>query len=215
MQPIEQTTILIDGPVGKLEVGLSVPTTLDQRSVGLVCHPLPIEGGTMNNKVVTTLVRAFNECGMAAVRFNFRGVGKSEGEFDHAVGEVDDCLAVLDYVQQRFPGVPVSLSGFSFGSYIAAKVAQQHNPECLISIAPPVNLKLYDFETLIPAHFPWLVVQGDQDEVVSAADVAAWAKRAGVEFHEMENVSHFFHGRLIQLRELVEIFLKKTLSKID
>ena len=160
----------ITGPVGAIQVATSWPTELKQRCVMLVCHPHPLHLGTMNNKVVTTLCRSANKMGMPSVRFNFRGVGESEGVFDHAIGEKADTLAVIDWVKTTLPGYKIVLSGFSFGSYVAASVSHQLTDCCaLISVAPPTHH--YDFHALLPPSCPWLVLMGEPDEVVPINEV--------------------------------------------
>ncbi len=177
----------------------------------IICHPHPEQEGTMTNKVVTTLAKAGELCGAVTLRFNFRGVGQSEGMFDNARGELDDLRAVIAWVQQQYPDLPIWLAGFSFGSYIAARVANDDGiAKKLISIAPPVGLSsYYDFVSLTKISCPWLVVQGDSDEVVSFANVQAWATYppAPLEFIMMNDVGHFFHRRLIELRENLVGFL--------
>ena len=200
----------ISGPVGQLEL----QTTPDQGAecVAVICHPNPTQQGTMNNKVVTTLAKAFQQQGCATVRFNFRGVGASDGAFAHTVGEQEDLKAVLAWVEQVLPASRVVLAGFSFGSYIAAAVAAQWSSDKLmqlVSIAPPVNM--YDFDCLSKLACPWLVVQGDQDEIVPADKVVAWANRHTVSLEIMAGAGHFFHGRLIELRELI---IKNSMKKI-
>jgi len=108
----------LEGPAGRIETLLELPET-EPEGVALICHPHPQQGGTLHNKVAHTLARAFLKRGMAVLRFNFRGVGKSEGDFDDARGEVDDALACLEYLQERWPGKPAWLSGFSFGAAVA------------------------------------------------------------------------------------------------
>lgn len=161
----------------------------------------------MQNKVVTTLVRAFNNQKLATVRFNFRGVGLSSGKFGHVHGEYADLNTIISWVKTVLPTLAIWLAGFSFGAYISAKTAHHIKPAGLISIAPPVNH--YDFQTLLPMECPWLVIQGDQDEIVPAEAVQAWATHssANIELIMMSGVSHFFHGQLMQLNEQVEKWL--------
>lgn len=180
--------------------------------VGVVCHPHPLYHGTMHNKVVTTIVKALNQMGIATVHFNFRGVGNSEGEFAHTIGETEDCLAVVQWVLTQWPEVELWLAGFSFGSYIAAKAASwltadnqltstnQVNLAQLISIAPPVQHN--DF-TAIEVRCPWLIIQADDDEVVAAEQVYNWYDGLTVNksLIRFAKAGHFFHGQLNNLME--------------
>ncbi|MCH9644073.1 MAG: alpha/beta fold hydrolase [Gammaproteobacteria bacterium] len=203
--PNDKQHFCINGPAGALE--LETTFDADADSVAIVCHPNPTQQGTMNNKVVTTLIKAFQQQHCATVRFNFRGVGQSEGAFANTVGEIEDLRAVLHWVLQVLPEHKVILAGFSFGSYVAANVANQWGDDKLqrlISIAPPVNM--YDFYELNNISCPWLVVQGDQDEVVPADKVIAWAHQFPLQLEVMTGVGHFFHGKLIELRECVSSF---------
>ncbi len=194
----------IAGPAGAIEVATSWPSELKHRCVMLVCHPHPLHLGTMNNKVVTTLCRSADKMGMPSVRFNFRGVGDSDGVFDHAVGEQADALAVIDWIKITLPGYQIVLAGFSFGSYVAASISHQLTDCCaLISVAPPTHH--YDFDALLPPPCPWLVLMGDQDEVVPLNEVVSWVKsrQSEMEYRQFVNCGHFFHGRLIELQNSV------------
>jgi uncharacterized protein len=204
MFPHENSQFLIPGPAGDLEIMTTWPHLADPLGIGIICHPDPRQGGTMNNKVVTTLARAFIELNLATVRFNFRGIGNSSGEYGHTQGELADLNAVIAWAKQQLPALPLWLAGFSFGSYISALAAPAAKPRALISIAPPVNR--YDFNQLTQISCPWLVIQGDQDEVVPYAEVQAWAAQppAPLKLITMTGATHFFHGRLIELRDYTE-----------
>lgn len=203
---------MITGPAGELELLMTPPATADPAYVGICCHPHPLQSGTMHNKVVTTTAKAFQRFGFPTLRFNFRGVGNSAGAFADAIGESDDLLAVIAFAKAQYPTAALCLAGFSFGSYVAARVANTVHPALLVSVAPPVNH--YDFGALTQLHCPWLVVQGDQDEVVPYAEVAAFAAHppAPMTFVTLPNVGHFFHGQLISLREIMEKYLAQTLG---
>ncbi|ATN85211.1 Dot/Icm type IV secretion system effector CoxH3 [Coxiella burnetii] len=194
---------LIQGPVGQLEVMITRPKGIEKSVTGIICHPHPLHGGTMNNKVLTTLAKALDELGLKTVRFNFRGVGKSQGRYDNGVGEVEDLKAVLRWVEHHWSQDDIWLAGFSFGAYISAKVAYDQKVAQLISVAPPVFYE--GFASLTQMASPWLIVQGDQDEVVPFEQVKAFVNQISspVEFVVMSGASHFFHGRLIELRELL------------
>lgn len=197
--------MLLPGPAGNLEVVIEPPLSSKKKIVGIVCHPHPVHGGTMNNKVVTTVVRVFQKLDIVPIRFNFRGVGASEGVYDQGVGELQDLFAVIDWVKTHYPDYRLVLAGFSFGSYIAAKAASSVDVVALITLAPPVHHN--PFAQLPPAKFPWIIVQGDADEVVPPQEVFDWIDQLPVKpiVIRMQGVSHFFHGQLIKLRdELIE-----------
>jgi len=190
--------LTLNGPQGALEATLSVPDETSG-SVAVVCHPHPLYGGTMDNKVVHYTVRALLEMGMPVLRFNFRGVGKSAGQFDEAVGEVDDCMAVVQWIKDEYPHDQIVMAGFSFGSYIAAQVASRIEAAALVTVAPAVTL--YDFNAISEINCPWLLIQGDADEVVPPEAVRTWVANTGrvSKVIWMPDASHFFHGRLLEL----------------
>jgi alpha/beta superfamily hydrolase len=200
----DTTEHTIEGPVGQLEVLKSGPIGDERHAFGIVCHPHPLHGGTMNNKVVTTLVKAFQNLGLLTVRFNFRGVGASDGEFDGGKGEMEDLLAVINWLRQEDPARPIWLAGFSFGAYIAAQVATQMHFERLVLIAPPVvNFPMI---TLPPILSPWVLVQGEKDDVVHSEEVFTWAKgrEPTPTILRFPDAGHFFHGQLGELRSRIE-----------
>ncbi len=194
--------VSIAGPAGPIEAVAEEPG-VRAPLYAVVCHPHPLFGGTMDNKVVTTLARALQEVGIATVRFNFRGVGASAGTFDDGRGETADAAAVADYGALRWPGRELVLAGFSFGAYVALRLSQERATARLITVAPPVDR--FDFSALAPPGCPWLVVQGDADEVVNPQRVIAWAKSLDPQprLTVLPGVSHFFHGHLPELREAV------------
>lgn len=200
---IGENTLTLAGPAGKLEASLHLPESLQPERLAIICHPHPLHQGTMNNKVVTTLARAYEQLGIASLRFNYRGVGQSEGDYGHMTGEIEDLFAVLGWVQQQWPQVKLYLAGFSFGAFIAASVANQWDVESLVTVAPAVNHA--DFSGLKRIHCPWLVITGDQDEVVPFAEVKDFCDNppSPLELVVFENCGHFFHGRLIDLRDRV------------
>lgn len=196
---------LIPGPAGELEALLSVADDYGD-SIAIICHPHPLHGGSMHNKVVHYTARAMHNTGMPVLRFNFRGVGRSTGEFDNTVGEADDLKTAAGWLRQKYPGRDLVVAGFSFGSYIAASQAPALAATRLISIAPPVNL--YDFYPLTP-QMPWLVIMGDGDEVVPVPEVRQWLENEipGRQVVWMTGASHFFHGRLPELSRHIEGWL--------
>jgi alpha/beta superfamily hydrolase len=193
--------LMIPGPAGSLEALLEMPGGIMPRCVGVLCHPHPLHGGTMLNKVVHTFARALTDLGLAALRFNFRGVGASKGEYAAGDGEIDDVVAVAAYVRNRWPDADVWLGGFSFGAVVAARAAAQIRPARLITIAPAVNILGRKLSR--QPDVAWLVIQGDADEIVPAADVMEWVNglEPGPELILLPGVGHFFHGHLVELRE--------------
>jgi alpha/beta superfamily hydrolase len=205
--------LMIPGPVGTLEVSVTSPSVIfSLETVAIICHPHPLYGGTMQNKVVTTLEKVFNQLGFICVRFNFRGVGKSQGSFDQGRGEVDDLLAVMGWVKEHYQNPKIILAGFSFGSYVALQVASQpnHHIMMLITVAPAVNH--FDFSIANQIQKPWILIQGDHDEVVPAEEVYHWVAQLEhkPDVLRFPEASHFFHGQLVLLRErlLAEILNK-------
>lgn len=205
-KPPAPQAILIDGPVGQLEAIVEAPE--QPSALIVVCHPNPLQGGTMTNKVVHTVARAANECGAASVRFNYRGVGNSAGTFADGVGETDDALAVLEYAQARWPGLPVWLAGFSFGGGVALRAALAQPPAKLITIAPAAAR--HPPPAILPT-CPWLLLQGDADDVIATDMVLAWVASLSrpPEVQVLSGAGHFFHGRLIELRERVVAWLQR------
>jgi len=195
--------VMIDAPAGALEAEVVEGTCADT-PYAVVCHPHPLLGGTMDNKVVTTAARALQSTGMPTIRFNFRGVGASAGAYDSGVGETQDALAVAQWGAARWPGRALVLAGFSFGAYVALRLAQDLPVARLITIAPPVGR--FDFTPLAAPRAPWLILQGEADEVVDAAMVRSWAEAmpAGTHLVMLPGVGHFFHGRLVELRDRIE-----------
>ena len=187
----------IPAPAGVLEGVWHLPDGAPL-AIAVVAHPLPIMGGTMDNKVVTTLVKTFAELGFAALRFNFRGVGASTGEFDGGNGEVEDVLAMVRHAQQEQGDLPLVLAGFSFGGFVQARVAQQLHPQQLVLVAPAAGK--YDVP---PVPHNNLVVHGEQDEVIPLADLMDWARPQHLPVVVLPEAGHFFHGRLNQLKQIV------------
>jgi alpha/beta superfamily hydrolase len=189
----------IDGPAGVLEVAVDAPGA-PPLGVAVLCHPHPLHGGTMDNKVVQTLARAFVALGYRAVRFNFRGVGGSAGAWDEGRGEVDDVLAVVHTL--RDPALPLALGGFSFGAAMAAhaasRLAGDAAPERLALVGPAV----LNFAPP-PVSQDTLVVHGEADEVVPLAAVLDWARPQTLPVTVVPGVGHFFHGQLGLLKQLI------------
>ena len=195
---------MIAGPAGAIECAIDAPTLATPhatpRGVAVLCHPHPQFGGTMDNKVVQTLARAFVQLGYTSVRFNFRGIGASQGAWDDGRGEIDDALAVVAAL--RPAGQPLVLGGFSFGGYVASQAATQlpegARAERLVLVAPAV---LNFVAALVPADT--LVVHGEADDVVPLAAVFDWARPQALPVTVLPGAGHFFHGQLTVLRHIV------------
>lgn len=211
--PAETTTFLLPGPAGSIEVITSPPDgeAVAVAGTAIVCHPHPLHGGTMHNKVVTIVERALGELGLATVRFNFRGIGHSQGSFDDGNGESDDLAAVAAWVRAVNPGDALWLAGFSFGSYVALRNAVPLDAAALVTVAPPVGR--WDFDAIALPECPWLVVQGEEDEVVDPAAVFGWidALEAPPQLVRMPDTTHFFHRRLMDLRGAVKNAMRAQL----
>lgn len=202
--PSASTALTLTGGAGAIEAAIELPDAEPRAGVAIVCHPHPLQGGTMHNKVVTMVSRSLVELGIATVRFNFRGVGASAGEHDEGRGETDDVLAIGAWLQRERPTDAVWLAGFSFGSYIALRAAKRLGVKQLIQIAPPVGR--WAFEEVELPECPWLVVQGEADEVVDPNAVYAWVASLAKPptLVRMPDTSHFFHRRLMDLRGVVK-----------
>jgi len=211
--PEDAATMSLPGPAGALEVAVEIPDAATPRLpvVAVVCHPLPTEGGSMHNKVVTMVARSLRELGAATVRFNFRGTGHSEGEFDEGAGETDDLRAIVAWVRTQRPDHALWLAGFSFGAYVSIRAAEELKPALLISIAPPAGR--WDFESVALPTMPWVVIQGENDEVVDPQAVYDWLKKIKAQAHvvRMPDTSHFFHRKLIDLRGAIKNAVKPYL----
>jgi alpha/beta superfamily hydrolase len=209
--PVNDSKLFIEGPVGILEA--QTTSSLENGVTGVICHPHPLMGGMMSNKVVTTVARAFKEMGLRTVRFNFRGVGESAGQYAEGLGETDDLLAVLQWVKDTRSNDAIWLAGFSFGAYVALRAANVWPIAQLVTIAPAVHLR--DCKTLPEPTCPWLLIQGENDEVVDPNDVFSWAasKTKPPKLVRMSGAGHFFHGRLVELREILIAELKGALLR--
>jgi hypothetical protein len=203
---IRETPVLIDGPVGQLEA-LYLDFE-DARGMALICHPNPVQGGTMLNKVVSTLQRTARDAGLITLRFNYRGVGASAGAHDMGSGEIDDAEAAAQWLRAQHPDLPITLFGFSFGGFVAASLggrleAKGEQLSHLFMVAAAVA-RLGN-EHALPQNCPLTLIQPDADEVVDPQAVYAWSD-ALERPHELLKVAecgHFFHGKLTELKELV------------
>ena len=205
MRPVPAAPLRIAGPAGVIEGVVEDPGAPAPEAFAVVCHPNPVQGGTMHNKVVTTVARALNARGMPTLRFNYRGVGASEGSFDDGRGETDDALAIVAEGRRLWPEARVWLAGFSFGGVVALRAAAQLQPSPvqLITVAPALD-KYFTSAAEVPLPAcPWLLIQGDADEVLDGAAVLRLARslpqppRIAV----LPGVGHFFHGKLVELAD--------------
>jgi len=201
----QKTQVTLMGAAGQIEAlleeGQVDGSFSAQGYVAVICHPHPLYGGTMDNKVVSTLVRVYRELGITSLRFNFRGVGVSEGEHDEARGEVDDLCLVSEWLLQQYPGSRVLLAGFSFGSAIVAAASERITVAQMILVAPPVMR--YPYAPSGEFACPVTLVLGGEDELVDKAAVLTWLEsiETSVATILIPEASHFFHGQLNSLRE--------------
>ncbi|MGD8174610.1 alpha/beta hydrolase [Marinimicrobium sp. ARAG 43.8] len=215
-----ETAITIDGPAGILEAsvraGDEAGPLAHQELAAIVCHPHPQHGGTMKNKVVTTLARVYRDLGIDVVRFNFRGVGGSEGSYDKSIGETEDLLAVHHWLLEQRPGFQRLLAGFSFGSAVAARAAYALDvpPRHLLLVAPPVERYDYDRDGRFPC--PVGVVQGGADDVVVPEGVVNWTRghlQSPCELLYYPEAGHFFHGQLTSMKLDVTELVQRQLEQ--
>jgi alpha/beta superfamily hydrolase len=201
---IRETAVFIDGPLGQLEA--LYLDTAEATGIALICHPNPVQGGTMLNKVVSTLQRTARDAGLLTLRFNYRGVGASAGSHDMGSGEVDDAWAVAQWLRAKHPELPLTILGFSFGGFVAATLAGRLEAENmtvahLFMVAPAV-MRLTES---LPQRATLTVIQPDADEVVDPQLVYDWSDNLDRP-HELLKVAecgHFFHGKLTDLKDLL------------
>lgn len=209
--------VIFNGPAGRLE-GRYTPGNGSAAPIAIVLHPHPQFGGTMNNKIVYRLFRAFVKLGFGTLRFNFRGVGRSQGIFDEGSGELNDSAAALDWLQTFNPDAPLCwIAGFSFGAWISMQLLMRR-PEIagFISVAPPANM--YDFSFLAPCPSSGLIVHGTTDDVVTEASVTKLAEKVNsqkvitVEYIRIPGANHFFADKLDKLDEVIEKYLDSRIK---
>lgn len=202
--PQASGALLLTGASGAIEAHIEWPDAARRRDlVAVICHPHPLHGGSMGNKVVTSCERALRDLGAITLRFNFRGVGKTAGVFDEGRGEGDDLAAICAWMRAAHPDAALILAGFSFGAYVSISRAAEIAPTLLISIAPPVGR--FDLRSFAVPACPWLVLQPDADEVVDAQAVYAWVAQqpSPPTLVRFPATSHFFHGKLLELRAAI------------
>jgi alpha/beta superfamily hydrolase len=199
----------IPGPAGNIETDINDPGSA-RRGIVLIAHPHPLQGGTKDNKVVTTLARTFFVMGYLAARPNFRGVGASEGVHDEGRGETEDLLAVAGHLHKQYGELPVVLAGFSFGSFVQTRVAKRLKTERLVLVGPAVNR--FPAET-VPSDT--LVIHGERDDVVPLAAVFDWARPQSLPIVVVPGGEHFFHGRLNLLSAIVLQYFRRPSAEIS
>jgi uncharacterized protein len=198
------TRLMIEGPAGAIETDVNDPGGA-RRGLALIAHPNPLHGGTKDNKVVTTLAKAFFALGYVAARPNFRGVGASAGSHDEGRGETKDLIAVAGHLKRQYGALPLVLAGFSFGGFVQTCVAQRLHPSSMVLVGPAVNR--FPAESL-PRDT--LVVHGELDDVVPLAVVLEWARPQNLPVVVVPGGEHFFHGRLNLLADIVTRHFLRT-----
>lgn len=217
--PAKESRLFLPGPAGRLQAiatpgkltasNMQASSANSVKHVAIVCHPHSLMGGTMNNKVVHTIARAHRDAGHPVIRFNFRGVEQSEGQYDGGVGESDDLLAVMAWAKHCFPAAQIWLAGFSFGSFVSARTTAMaldagFDLAHLLLVAPAVEN--YPFDRLTEFAVPMAMIYGDQDEVVDPQEILQWFESvtSDKQIESIEGAGHFFHGRLTDLKAAVE-----------
>jgi hypothetical protein len=212
--PPRAEAVEIAGPAGTLQALVEDPAPgVAPSAFIVVCHPHPLHGGSMTNKVVTTLARSAQALGAPSIRFNFRGVGSSTGSFDEGRGETEDALAAVAYGRQRWPAAALWLAGFSFGGVVALRAGTTRGVgqvAKMVTIAPALGRNFGSVRDVSVPGCPWLIVQGDADEVIDGDLVIDWASQLDPppQLVVLPGVGHFFHGHLGPLQDAVTPFLQ-------
>lgn len=203
----------IAGPHGQIEICVENPGF---STCAIICHPHPLYGGSMTNKVVTTTAKALHTLGITTVRFNFRGVGKSEGQYDEGRGECQDLMHLLGWVKNTYSPDAIWLAGFSFGAYIAFQGSLSWPCQQLITLAPAISHCNFSHNSL--PRCPWLLIQGDEDEVVDPKEVYRWVESLSTppDLIRLPQAGHFFHGKLLELKEaIIHYFTHRQVHKLN
>jgi len=209
--------IFFSGPEGRIE-GRYHQNETKGAPIVVVMHPHPLYGGTMNNKITYNLYKAFVNAGFSALRFNFRGIGKSQGKFDDGIGELADAATALDWIQQQNMDTSACwLAGFSFGAWISMQLLMRR-PEIngFVSVSPPANI--YDFSFLSPCPTPGLITMGDSDEIVTEDSVSKLAgklssqKGANIEYKLIHGADHYYRNNLDEFNDTVDDYIARRLS---
>ncbi|MFY8091995.1 MAG: alpha/beta hydrolase [Niveispirillum sp.] len=210
--------VIMNGPAGRLE-GRYSHSKVPNAPIALLLHPHPQHGGTMNNRIVYTMFHAFTKRGFSALRFNFRGVGRSQGTYDRGEGELSDAASALDWLQTYNPNASACwIGGFSFGAWIGMQLLMRR-PELdgFLSVAPPANM--FDFSFLAPCPASGLIVHGDRDEIVPEASVTRLVNKLSaqkdikIDYRRMEGANHFFNEKSEELGRMVDDYLDVALTK--
>lgn len=207
-----QNLLWIDGSAGKLQT-IYLPAEGEVRGVAVVNHPNPLHGGTFTNKVIQTAAKAYAKLGFHCYLPNLRGVGESDGTHDYGRGETDDCVAVIDFARAQHPeAAKLLLSGFSFGGYVATFAAQQREPDALVLLGPAVGI--YSIAApAVPDVAKTLLVHGETDDVVPLQNALDWSAPQNLPLTVLPQASHFFHGKLIPLRDTLLRFVPALLAE--
>lgn len=202
----DKNIISVPGDAGQLEAWVDVSD--DQRATApicVICHPHPLYGGSMMNKVVFTIAKAMSQSGIDTIRFNFRGVGQSEGSFGGGLGESSDLRRICEWVRSSYPGRPLWLAGFSFGAFVVLNCFNDLCPKVMISVAPPVGSTYFDFSPEFSVDVPWLVINGDKDELIDPRDIGDWVLHLSPQpgHTVITGADHFFNGSLSPLKTAI------------
>jgi len=193
----------IAGEVGRLECKLDLPSDSAPRGIALIAHPHPLYGGTMDNKVIQTLARAFTTLGYVSVRMNFRGVGASAGVHDAGMGETDDMALLHTHMTQQYPHLPVALAGFSFGTFVQAQLQQRlialHTPAERLALIGTAAGKWQVPEVAADT----ILIHGEEDDTIPLTDVLNWARPQDIPVIVIPGADHFFHRKLHHIKQLI------------
>ena len=202
--PSQVSKSLIAGSAGAIELAAQLPDAVPLCAVAIVAHPHPLFGGTMDNKVVTSMARAFGDAGAATWRFNFRGVGESEGMHDEGRGETEDMLKVIEHARALNPGLPLWLCGFSFGGAVTLAASEQVSASEMILIAPAFQRLAHRQNASTGGTVPasTLIIHGEQDDTVPLTDSLNWARPRNIPVAVVPGADHFFHQRLHIIRQI-------------
>ncbi|MEO8384016.1 MAG: alpha/beta hydrolase [Betaproteobacteria bacterium] len=206
---------IISGEAGAIEIAAHVSETRAPVAVAVVAHPHPLFGGSMDNKVTTTLARALFDAGAATYRFNFRGVGGTQGAHDDGRGEAADLLTVAAYAGRVHPGLPLWLSGFSFGAAVTLAASEQLHCEEMILVAPGFSRMAHwqNVKSGGVAPASTLLIHGEKDDTVPLADSLNWARPRDIAVIVVPDAEHFFHQRLHTLRRIIDRWMRPTTSR--
>lgn len=215
--PFVAAKSLIEGEAGAIEIAAHVPVDTPPRAVAVVANPHPLFGGTMDNKVVTTVARAFFDAGAAVYRFNFRGIGKTVGAHDDGKGESRDMQRVIAHAQAQHPDLPLWLAGFSFGGAVACVASETFTPDEMVLVAPAFHRLAEWANTSTGGRAPvsTLLIHGERDDTVPLSESFEWAREREIAVVVVPGAEHFFHQRLHILKRLILRHLGVTNAPAD